>query len=349
MRVVLLHAYSATNAGDGLLVEEALDLIDEALPGSSVTVAAQHPETFPARPGVEIIDAGFSKRGPGRDLARLLCTLGDYDLIVGVGGGYLRSRDCLEGLKTVFAHGPQLIAASRSKRPTFYLPQSVGPLNGGSRALFIPPMRRLRSVFLRDDRSVTESGLDNAVRFPDMALLTRSYAPRDGRIVDPRPVLSVRKVHGKSVAALRTLATRFNSFDGYVQSTGAGNDDSAAVAELGPEQIIPRDLIMARSGPRRVVVAVRLHAALMAINAGHYVVHLAYERKGFGAFEDLGLPEYVHNVSSFDVQAVKDQVVALLSDAPVRADYDAKITASRTALAKRRDSLVKLLRESVDR
>ncbi|MCA0178214.1 MAG: hypothetical protein LCH77_01170 [Actinobacteria bacterium] len=101
MKVALLHCYSATNAGDGLLVIEAIDLIREAFPDAKIDVSAQHPDTFEdLGPGVVVLDGGFSPRGPGRDWLRMLRRLDEYDLVVGVGGGYLRAGHPREALVT---------------------------------------------------------------------------------------------------------------------------------------------------------------------------------------------------------------------------------------------------------
>ncbi len=99
----------------------------------------------------------------------------------------------------------------------------------------------------------------------------------------------------------------------------------------------------------RVVVAVRLHAALMALAAGHYVVHLAYERKGFGAFGDLGIDPWVHTVNGFDVETVLDQVSRLLGDDDVRADYNSRLAASSGALAEARGRITRELAARIRR
>jgi polysaccharide pyruvyl transferase WcaK-like protein len=150
------------------------------------------------------------------------------------------------------------------------------------------------------------------------------------------PVVSVREHRGGVPALARVLAQRLGKFDGYVQSAVAGNDDTAAVSSLNPEIICSFHELMGAPQVARVVVAVRLHAALMAINAGHYVVHLAYERKGFGAFEDLGLEAYVFNVHDFQVEEVKRKVDGLLADAERRAEYDAHIADAAGTIEKSR-------------
>jgi len=58
-------------------------------------------------------------------------------------------------------------------------------------------------------------------------------------------------------------------------------------------------------------VSVRLHGAIAALLAGIPAIHLAYERKGWGAYEDLGLREYVHDARTFDPALVARQAEEL--------------------------------------
>lgn len=342
MKILILHGYSASNLGDGLLVEQAIDVARAAYPNAKVTLAAQHPDTFRLGADIEVLDAGISARGLGKDALKLLRSVSSYDLILGVGGGYLRAGTPSEALKTALAHGPQLMAAAFSKTPALYLPQSVGPVRYGLKLPTRALLRRLDAVYLRDDKSLNEMKLGNAVRFQDMALL-REWRPRETGEVSDRPVLSVRKVHGRLTESTIQLASLLKDFDGYVQSTGAGNDDTEAMTSLSPLRIISRDELLSGK-PRRVVVAVRLHAALMALYAGHYVIHLSYERKGFGAFQDLGLTQFVHNVNSFDPSYVLDQASMLRDSRAFRHLYDEMINTAESAFTGSSDLLLEDVR-----
>lgn len=346
MRVLVLHAYSATNAGDGLLVEETVELLREALPDPDITVAALHPSTFDL-PGIRLVDAAPSIRGFSPEFRSVLKSLPAFSLIVGVGGGYIRAGHPIEAVKMIATHGYQLLRASMSPVPSIYLPQSIGPLRFGSRSVAKVMLRKISKVYLRDDRSISELQLENTVRIHDLAIISGSQQPREDVDVAPIPVLSVRAVRGSISDPVQKLATVLPAFDGYVQSRGAGNDDTAAMASLQPLSTLSRTELMDRNGPRRVVVAVRLHAALMAINAGHWVVHLAYERKGFGAFDDLGLQEYVFNVNSFDVEHVQALVSDLLTNPDRREDYDGRLRSSRSGALAARRQLVNEIRESI--
>lgn len=336
-KIAILHAYSASNAGDGLLVDAAVDLLDEAFDDCEYTVFARYPESFPARPRVRFVSTRWATRA-ARAGCRALRSLDDFDLVVGVGGGYLRFGGLVESAKTAIAHLPQLLAAARTTAPTVYLPQSIGPEGAVVRAILRRLLAKVDLVCLRDDRSVAELALDNAGRFPDTALLDSGWSERRGTLSVAKPVVSVRPVRRAGRRRLSRVVSMLRPFDGWVQSTGAGNDDSAAVERSGPDRVLGHEEYT--TGGRRVVVAVRLHAALMALRAGHWVVHLAYERKGFGAFADLGLPEHVHSVYGFDPATVQEQVTALVSDAASRARYDRSVMSALAAFRTERQALI---------
>jgi polysaccharide pyruvyl transferase WcaK-like protein len=310
VKVLITHAYSARNAGDGLLVRDSIRIAQDALgPQTHITILASHPATFR---GVDatIIDSSLHWYGYRRSYLRVLMHINKFDRVIAVGGGYLRAGNCVETLKTALIHGPQLIAGARRGQGVTYLPQSIGPIRFGLLPLVSALLRRVDFVFLRDDRSVSELDLPNAVRVPDLAAASvtrRGQAPE----VDDVPVLSVRKIKGAMPPLVQQLAERLSTFDVYVQSTSSGNDDRQVSACLNARNELASPDFLGDLGPRRVVVAVRLHAAIMALQAGHFVIHLAYERKGFGAYSDLGLGEYVHNVNNFSVDEVLTQVTNL--------------------------------------
>ncbi|WP_130840733.1 polysaccharide pyruvyl transferase family protein [Corynebacterium neomassiliense] len=371
-KALILHGYSSRNRGDGLLVEETVALLREALGGDTdITLCASDPESFRHLP-VTLHSSRPSARGWRRDYLRVLRQLDRYDLVVGVGGGYLRAGRVTEALKCALVMGPQLVAAAFTSSPTVYLPQSIGPLRGGTRALYAPLLRRLSLVMVRDDRSMKELGLDvgpnNAVRMPDLAIASPDFTSRfdgapettglgdadrpGGHPGSPSTVLSVRQVHGKLPPLVVSLAGRLRDAGvpvvGYVQSTVGGNDDGAAQEQVTPGNTVDEDEYLRRGvhhqDPPRVVVAVRLHAALLAVRAGHRVIHLAYERKGFSAFADLGLGEWVHNVNSFDVDQVVSQVVGLREDPEDQSRYDSRVRSSVPVLQERHREMVDDLR-----
>ncbi|MEJ1178642.1 MULTISPECIES: polysaccharide pyruvyl transferase family protein [unclassified Pseudarthrobacter] len=344
MKVLVLHAYSADNLGDGLLVRESLDLIRLACGETAeVTVAASHPQTF-KNISAHVVDSQPRRRGYDAAYIRTLLNVKEFDLVVGVGGGYMRAGTPVEAAKSLLVHGPQLWAAARHAAKSVYLPQSIGPVKYGLKGLVASRLRKLGVVMLRDDRSMEEFRSISPTRMPDLAA-GEIEGPPSQKTPSEIPVLSVREVRGSVPPRLYNLAARLETFDGYIQSTSGGNNDRPATATFNTRRIIDRnELLMDADRNVRVVVAVRLHAALMALRAGHYVVHLAYERKGFGAFDDLGLSEFVHNVNTFSVDTVVGQTESLLTDERVRRDYRQRLLSSSDRRTEARNECISTLR-----
>jgi polysaccharide pyruvyl transferase WcaK-like protein len=344
MRILILHAYSAENAGDGLLVSETVSLVKDAL-GSQVEIVmlASRPDSFAHLP-FDSFPSVPTLRGYDRRFLRTLLSINSFDLVLGVGGGYLRAGNLKEALKSLLVQGPQLLAASRSSTPSIYLPQSVGPVKFGARDLLRRAMSGIDEFCLRDDRSFAEYSGSTTKRRPDLAASGVLSGRQPGEVPDATPVLSIRAVRGVVSPHIYELVSQLDEYDAYIQSTTGGNNDRPATATLSPRTILQRDELMKPAGTPRVIVAVRLHAALMALAAGHYVVHLAYERKGFGAYGDLGIAEWVHNVNTFDPAEVKDQMIQLTSSSERRAEYDHALQMSGPLLAKDRAEIVQSIR-----
>lgn len=345
--VLILHAYSAKNRGDGLLVEEALELVRESLGhDATITMCASHPRSFDHIAGVKVVDSGLHRSGYDREYLRTLRDIKRFDLVVGVGGGYLRAGYPLELLKTALIHGPQLLAAAFRGRSVVYLPQSIGPLRYGSRAIANKALHRLDKVMLRDDRSLAALHGPRVIRVPDVAALTVT-GPDWQATPHPIPVLSVRELRGKLPPPVIELARTVSEFDGYVQSRTSGNDDQAAMESLKPAHLLDSAEFADQSKPPRVVIAMRLHGALMALRAGHFVIHLAYERKGFGAFADLGIAEFVHNSRNFDHETVWEQASSLLNDPHARQRYSDLINGTTDGRYASRNGIVDALKISL--
>jgi polysaccharide pyruvyl transferase WcaK-like protein len=80
------------------------------------------------------------------------------------------------------------------------------------------------------------------------------------------------------------------------------------------------------NGTPGVVVSVRLHGAIASLLAGWPAIHLSYERKGWGAYQDLGLDEWVHDARAFDVEKVAAQARELARDpSPMFARIEARL------------------------
>lgn len=344
VRVVLLHAYSARNSGDGLLVDLSVDLLREAFGSASqVSIIAADPASFPNHslvyPAPVLADAGALRLASAAagvlptslnpTLADLRDLLRQADVIVAVGGGYLRARTFMEALKLEAGHLLQMRAARAAGKPTVYLPQSIGPMAShpwfGRRLRDM--LRSFSAVCVRDDRSTAFlAGNANTCRVPDLAVLEfgrqadallkrikPTQAPlRHVALVLRKPPAWNEQQRQRYQASTRALIDRLRMtcrLTFAVQSTGRGNDDSAYYRTLGIETTRTLKSVLAEDTPD-AVVSVRLHGALESILHGVPAFHLSYERKGFGAYADLGVDDWVANAADFDASRVVDTLLA---------------------------------------
>jgi polysaccharide pyruvyl transferase WcaK-like protein len=361
-KIILLNAYSRTNAGDGLLVDEAHLLIQQTFPGATVRLVSMAPDSFP-----EFEDGLNPIGGPSQEMTRvqLVRTLltgrphpavakaiDEADLAVAVGGGYLRAASFTGMLKTVLSHLSQ--APHRSSRtPYVYLPQSIGPYPGPRIPLGLGRLRRAKAVFVRDDRSLKlarDFGM-KVSRVPDMAALALART-LDGPM-QPREV-----THDTVAVVARSLGSKAARYDAQikrlveltngellVQSFGRGNDDPSYYRALGysGDKAALKDVLADPARRPAVVVSVRLHGSLQAILAGVPSIHLSYERKGWGAYDDLGISRFVHNAKSFDLDLVLSQIEEIRRDP---ASYWALVDEAKPRLMAASEQLRKALVEA---
>ncbi|WP_028205994.1 polysaccharide pyruvyl transferase family protein [Paraburkholderia nodosa] len=343
--VALLHAYSSRNSGDGLLVDLSVALLKEALGESTkVSIVAADPGSFPqyadVYPAPVLADSGIKRlagaAGFGLPLdlngrtRRPMEILDTVDLIAGVGGGYLRARNCWEVLKLEAGHLLQMRAAVLSGKPTVYLPQSIGPATPSVplRSHLTGMLGKFSAVFVRDDRSFgLLAGNANTLRAPDLAVL--EYERRGKDILDrghaakpevkhvafvlrraPSWNVQQRERYEASTRSLLKLVGATCRVSVAVQSTGRGNDDVAYYRSIGIDgDLVSLKQLLYRDTPD-IVVSVRLHGALESILHGVAAYHLSYERKGFGAYADLGVNDWVANAADFDATMVAETIFA---------------------------------------
>ncbi|MEM1195618.1 MAG: polysaccharide pyruvyl transferase family protein [Pseudomonadota bacterium] len=329
--ISIIHAFSRRNAGDGLLVDLTLELLGEAGIGPDrCRVFALDPESFPdlahverapgepaARPSLKLLRAAVEAAKATVGLGDLRRELHASRAIVAVGGGYLVGDDPVRQAGIMLNHFSQLAAAADAPCPTVYLPQSIGPLNTPTAALIKAKLQKIDRVWVRDDQTALELPFECVGRVPDLAVmkLGRSFAnlalpPLEGPIVLvgrdlPRaPTLQTD---------LRALAAALPDHVWAVQAETEGKRDDREFYRRSGFELSGRmaDLMQGPSGP---VVSIRLHGAIAGLLAGRPAIHLAYERKGWGAFEDLGIADYVHDVRNFDPMKVAAQALELQQD-----------------------------------
>ncbi len=327
--IALVHAFSAHNRGDALLVDLAIKWLGETgVAREDVVVVALDPESFQSLNSV-------SAPGDASNLVswKVLSSLGSYslgsvsdlsprgievirgaDAVIGVGGGYLATDGLIPSTGVLVNHLAQLRAAAESPAPTTYLPQTIGPLIGPIGRSVRRMLSEIDCVFVRDDESLVDAGWSgNVQRVADMALLDFARRARALPVVDSgqgSPVL-VGRTLGRSQRynrEMRRLGVVLHDAVWATQANIAGRKDDErfykriGVASHGSLSSVLLD------APKGVVVSVRLHGALEAIRSGWPAIHLAYGRKGTAAFRDLNLGDYVHSAHEFDADQIAAQV-----------------------------------------
>jgi len=369
VKILLANAYSTLNAGDGLLVRRAVELMHAAWPDTDLdlVVAASHPESFADEPGLVAVHpirggqqiivaaAGLSAFAAptlaGRGLSETFRdALERCDLVVSVGGGYLRQPTFRGGVASVAIHGAQLRAIAASGKPWVLLPQSIGPLVGRPGQTIRSALSAARTVWVRDDRSLTEVGGDARVRrAPDMALLAMADGlPTPAAGTAPVGVVIRPLDHPRDYEArLGSMLAQLPTAEGLIQSSHSGNDDQPFTRGLGlsTRRSLKQALHAELQHRPTAVVSVRLHGALESILAGVPAVHLGYERKAWGAYGDVGLEQFLHPARDFDPGLVSRQAQALAEDPST---FWASLARSADRLFIARDEVLASIRDAVD-
>ncbi len=247
--------------------------------------------------------AATALRRPGR-VARAAA---EADLIVAVGGAYLRGGDRIESFKSWGAHFGQLAIAARHGHKAVYLPQSIGPYRGRYERATVAKLAKIGRVFVRDDRTLSDlEGRANVLRVPDMAIMEwgRTFtAPRPLSTLNP--VFVARDLpRPRTYYDLLSDVSKSGDFEWAIQATGSGNNDAPVTTRFGGASARPLSEVLSQDPPR-IVVSTRLHGSLSSLIAGFPSIHLTYERKGWSAFQDLGLSRFVISARDARLEDIK--------------------------------------------
>lgn len=248
------------------------------------------------------------------------------DLIVAVGGGYLRSRQGLLNRANIPLLLHPLLFGYILGKPTVLYPQSVGPfVNRYERPLVAFVLKRMTIVVLREDTSVAllaDLGVsDNVVRSIDSGFLLRSayrldirkryHIPADKLVVGVtvRSWLTgkAQSTYERAVAgALDDIVEQFGAHVLFIPQVTAkkGDDDrivsrrvhrhmqhSAAATSINSKPDHHR--IKAIYDGLDVLLGTRFHSVIFSLTSYVPVLAIEYEHKTSGIMRDLGLDKWV--------------------------------------------------------
>jgi hypothetical protein len=350
--VILANVFSRANLGDSLLTDLAVSLLNEGgVPSNDLVLQALDRGSYEGFEGNLL--AGPPRRSRVWSSMSALSAVSralasgrrspstrprPHSAYVMCPGGYLNGRTLTEAAGFSYFHLHQMLEAAKAADVRFTLPVTFGPMIDPVRVAVRRVVSDWDAIYVRDDYSLELlSGLSNVRRSADLVVLEIGRRELDGSTVKQQPqgiVINARGVSHLGRSYPESMVKLRNLLPGATMAVQAAGDE--AMYESFGWQHTSFDNIW-RDGGSHVVVSVRLHGALTAIMNGSPAIHLAYDPKGWGAFRDLGLDDYVFNAASFDAGAVR-QVAAEIQDDPSR--YWAAIAARMPYLTRLRNELV---------
>lgn len=386
MKVVVSHVYSNDNAGDAALLSVLIGDLRAVWPDVEIVVLTmdrtdrdEHFEGCRVYPSFMFHAFGRFRSKPlkfahagwviaatllsalpegrwhlGADLSGVMSSYRDADLVVGVGGGYLRGKPGLASTTALALLLHPLLLTRLLGKPAVLYTQSIGPF--GNRLQAALASRALRGVDLivaREDLTVStlaELGVTaNVVRSVDGAfgfttgetvnlryligvsgdglvvgVTVRDWLPSAGQDRYERAVAQLCDwVIGRYGAAVVFIPQVTNEYHG---------DDDRVPARRVAERM-RRDAIVldghydhrtmkALYGELDVLVGTRFHSVIFALTAGVPAIAIEYEYKTRGIMGDLGLERWVIDITAVDGSSLIERFDAL---AATRADYIAHL------------------------
>jgi colanic acid/amylovoran biosynthesis protein len=283
---------------------------------------------------------------PG-DLRVVAKAYANSDLIVAVGGGYIRSRKGLANcLNVPLLLHPLLFGYILGKKTVLY-PQSVGPfVHAFERPMVAFVLRRMTLIILREDTSVAllaNLGVhENVVRSVDSGFLLQSddkidlhkkYQVPTGKLIMGVTVRSWLKgdaqaKYEQAVAeALDTMVEKFNVHVVFIpQVTAAKGDDDRLVSRRvhgymrhgGAVTRITEKLghyaIKAMYNQIDILLGTRFHSVIFSLTSHVPVLAIEYEHKTSGIMQDLGLAQWVLKIEDVTADNLVEGLSRLLHE-----------------------------------
>lgn len=282
-----------------------------------------------------------------RHLRDIAAMYDQADLVVPVGGGYIRSR---KGLKHCFnvpllLH-PLLLGSLLGKTTVLYA-QSVGPFhNRFEERLVTFVLRRMSLVMLREDTSVALLGRlgvsNNVVRAIDSGFLLESrqkvnlrkmYEIPKSRLIIGVTVRAWLDDEAQAVyeaAVAKALDTIIETHDVHVvfipQVTAAKGDDDRLVSKRVRDRMnnVAHVTLIAETPDHHtikslydnldVLLGTRFHSVIFSLTSHVPVLAIEYEHKTSGIMRDLDLQHWVIKIEDVTAENLTEALHRLLHD-----------------------------------
>lgn len=384
MKVVISHVYSSDNKGDAALVSVLLNDIKRQYPKATVSILTFEDTTaVPTFEGVKqypsfmnLALTTFSNR-----IVKLLYSLyivsatllwaqankhlnislwlpgrvkntakiySEADLIIPVGGGYIRSSHSLTSSINLGLLLHPLIFGKILQKPTVLYTQSVGPFYRSWERRVVPAvLKKLDKVILREDISrellATLGVTENVVRSVDSGFLFEAKEPIDLRKklgisknqllvgVTVRKWLDPSQQTSYETGMAHIIDYVIDKYDASVvfipQVTAAfhGDDDRQAsqdVFELLDHKdnayVLTENMthydIKAMYDNLDVIIGTRFHSVIFSLTSYVPALAIEYEHKTGGIMRDLGLSEWVIKIEATEPKVLEEKIDALIAE-----------------------------------
>lgn len=402
--ILITHVYSSDNNGDAALTSVLInDLkrkfpratlkilkLDRGEPGDTFEGVVEYPAfmSYVANkyhhPGQKLCYAlgmmlitllWAKRRGHGwlpHELRMVAELYQQADLVVAVGGGYIRSRRGLVNRFNIPLLLHPLLFGYFLGKPTVLYSQSVGPfMHRSERWMVAFVLKKMAAILIREDTSMkllASVGVrDNVVRAIDSGFLLHSKAKRDLRAeydiprgkrilgVTVRSWLKGEAQHTYEQAVARALEGMIKKHQVHVlfipQVTASkGDDDRVASRRVFNlmrqrasatviEQRLNHHEIKSVYDGLDMLLGTRFHSVIFSLTSYVPVVAIEYEHKTSGIMRDLNLEQWVIAIETVTAKRLTTLLQQLIDEYE---DYKTQLHESVPPYLKRAEEAVEL-------
>jgi len=419
VKIIVSHVYSSDNKGDAALASVLLRDIERQYPGAEVTLLTfekfsqptyegarqlnsfmYHALTRYSNKAVKLLYAAYvsaatllwavGRRTLGidmplpRHLRQIAREYASADMVITVGGGYIRSGRSVVQSINLFLQLHPLVFGRILKKPTVIYTQSIGPFYRGiERWAVAAVLKRMDLVILREDFSrqlLEKLGVTgNVVRSVDSGFLLetdKTYGLRKQLGVGKKDILvgvTVRKwLSGAGqqqyeTAIAHTIDYMIETYKAtvvfipQVTATFHHDDDREASRDVHrhlrhKEQahIITDDIdhydIKAMYNELDLIIGTRFHSVIFSLTSRVPALAIEYEHKTSGIMHDLGLDEWVMKIEDVTPERMQAKIDELFAShhtytAHLESELPAYIEKAKEAIVLTDGAYRKTLRE----
>ncbi|GAC1308963.1 MAG: polysaccharide pyruvyl transferase CsaB [Vulcanimicrobiaceae bacterium] len=302
MRFLLSGYYGFGNLGDDALLSIIVSQLRTRYPFATIDALSATPADTAHELGIVAT--------PRWDQGAIRDAIARADVVLSGGGGLLQNAT---SLKSLLYYAGIVRGAIRAEKKTMVFAQSIGPLDFWGKQTVRECCKGLHAATVRDERSrELFAPLVAATRVERTADPVFLYEPPErpvdlstaglGVESDPLVVVCVRKTAHQNdgvaaiAAAVDRLAASYGTRVAFVPFGGTPDAEASTlvIRKCASHPMLVAldglDAVAAAIGRARLVIAVRLHAVILAIRLGVPFLAIPYDPKIAGLLEDIRYP-----------------------------------------------------------